>query len=90
MKRTDMNQVWEKFRNYHANHDLTRMRLRDIPSELQDAVKTYLAALSEQLTDPDNESFSVIDPNERHNALLAVKMKFSQLPVCARRTSASF
>lgn len=73
--------VWERFRDYQAHHDLTRMRVKDVPEDLRDAVKTYLKALAEQLADPDNESMDSLGPNERHNAMLAVKLKFSEFPV---------
>lgn len=72
-----MSTIWEEFRKYQTNHDVTRIRKRDIPAHLQDAVKTYLSALTEQLADPDNESVDSLGPNERHNALLAVRLKFS-------------
>lgn len=72
-----MSTIWEEFREYQASHDVTRIRKCNVPAHLQDAVKTYLSALTEQLADPDNESVSSLGPNERHNALLSVKLKLS-------------
>lgn len=72
-----MSTIWEEFREYQASHDITLVRMCNVPAKLQDAVKTYLSALTEQLADPENESVSSLGPNERHNALLSVKLKFS-------------
>lgn len=68
--------VWNQFRGYIGSVDLTRVRLSSVPVELQEAVREYRAALSAQLADPENESWDSLGPNERHNALLAVKLKF--------------
>lgn len=68
------------FKQYRLSVSIERIRLREVPSELQPLVKTYREALSGQLADPENESWDILGPIERRNALQAVTLKFGAQP----------
>ena len=67
----------QKFDDYRIKMPLTRVRMSAVPAELQPLVKEYLAALSRQLSDPENESWDSLGPNEHHNARQAVYHAFA-------------
>lgn len=67
-----------KFKQYRANVSLDRVRMCKVPDDLQPLVKAYREALSSQLSDPGNESWDSLGPNEHRNALHEVIGLFSQ------------
>lgn len=65
-----------RFKEYRLSVDLERVRLSAVPADMMPLVKAYREALSRQLADPENESWSGLGPNERHNAMQEVYMAF--------------
>jgi hypothetical protein len=65
-----------RFEQYRTNAALDRIRMSEVPAELKPLVKAYREALSNQLADPENQSWDVLGPNEHHNAMQAVRMAF--------------
>lgn len=66
------------FKHYRTTVDIERVRLSAVPAKLQPLVKSYREALNRQLTDPENESWGSLGPNDRHNALQAVYLAFGE------------
>ncbi|MGA4480864.1 hypothetical protein ACPA2N_22160 [Ectopseudomonas hydrolytica] len=66
-----------RFKKYRLSVDLLRVRLSAVPADMLPLVKAYREALSRQLGDPENESWSSLGPNERHNALQDVYLAFA-------------
>lgn len=73
---TDEAHTFDRFNEYRKTHDITGMRLSNMPEDVRAPAKDYLMALSEQLSDPENQSWDGLGPNEHHNALVAVRMKY--------------
>jgi hypothetical protein len=77
LERLDMSgELLVRFKEYRLSVDLERVRLSAVPADMMPLVKAYREALSRQLADPENESWSSLGPNERHNALQEVYMAF--------------
>lgn len=72
------NDLLSRFEQYRLNACLTRIRISMVPVDLQPLVRAYREALSAQLSDPENESWESLGPNEHHNALQAVYLAFSE------------
>lgn len=70
-------ELLQKFDEYRLKTTLTRVRLSAVPVDLQPLVKEYLASLSRQLSDPENDSWDSLGPNEHHNARQAVDLAFA-------------
>ena len=64
------------FDQYRNRVLITRVRMSAVPADLKPLVKTYLGALSNQLADPENQSWDCLGPNEHHNAMKAVRQAF--------------
>lgn len=65
-----------RFEQYRASASLDRIRMSEVPSDLKPLVKAYREALRSQLSDPENESWDTLGPNEHHNALQAVRLEY--------------
>jgi hypothetical protein len=65
--------LFAQFEAYRKVTDLLRVRLNAVPENMRPLVVKYRQALSAQLDDPENQSWDSLGPNERYNALLAVK-----------------
>lgn len=71
------------FERYRTSVLIHRVRMTAVPADLKPLVKTYREALSHQLSDPENQSWDSLGPNEHHNAMQAVRLAFGpkiQLP----------
>lgn len=80
MNDTTTSPQWDEFQAFAKNHSITRVRMRDVPEKFKDPVRCFREALSRQLADPENQSWDSLGPNERHNAMLAVKMLLAPQP----------
>lgn len=65
------------FKQYMVSVSIDRVRMSAVPDELKPLLTVYREALNSQLSDPENESWSSLGPNERYNALQAVCIAFS-------------
>jgi hypothetical protein len=73
-----------RFERYRASASLDRIRMSQVPADLKPLVKAYRVALSSQLTDPENQSWEILGPNEHYNALQVVRMAYG--PITERPT----
>lgn len=65
-----------RFEQYRVSVCIERVRMSEVPDDLKPLVKAYREVLSRHLSDPENESWDSLGPNERHNALQAVYLTF--------------
>lgn len=72
-----MTNLLTEFVSYSQRVSIDRVRRGQVPAELRPLFDCYMQALTSQLTDPENESLSILGPNERHNAMQVVKQQFS-------------
>ena len=68
------------FERYRTRAAIHRVRMSEVPADLKPLVKAYREALSQQLSDPENQSWDCLGPNEHHNALQAVHLAFGPKP----------
>ena len=66
----------ERFQQYRTTVGIERIRISEVPTALQPLVMAYRDALNRKLTDPENESWDSLGPDDRWNAVQAVMMEF--------------
>lgn len=65
--------LFAEFQEFRRSRDVLGVKLSAVPEGLRPLIREYREALTRQLGDPENQSWDSLGPNERHNALLAVR-----------------